>query len=285
MLIEETLIRNQIPFDPVFNEQLDALLADRIKVLVLGGQSCVSDPVLSRISDFVAAGGGLLVTGNSGGRTTWAVARAQNASLQRLELIGTRSRSAADEGVTNHANFEAVASDTGEQGMSSTWPPTAVNVDQVLGAGKVAYIPGIIPSVKEEVWYPQWRKNVEHGYYDIRGNASDPQFRDHKEYPFVNWRLPVSAGHILDAIRWLYQAPFIVDAPDTTVVNWLRQEDKQRDLLHFLNYANDRPVSAASVFMLTDQYTDADVIWLDPRLGRKKIGEPLKQGRITVPSR
>lgn len=286
MLAEETLIRKQIPFVPVFDEQLDDLLGKRLKVLVCAGQTCLPDPVIEKLVRFVAGGGRLLVTGNTGGRTDWAMTRKENALVKALHLGGHRSAwDPATSAVKHDAKFERTFADNSKAGASLTWPPFPSHYDRVLGKGKVATIPQIVPSVKEEVWYPAWQFNPEAGAYDIPGNAANPEQRRHKEYPFVNWRLPVNAGQIVDAIRWLYDdVPFQVDAPDSTVVNWLgKAAAAGQELIHFLNYANDGAVQGAAVFFLGAKYRRAVFHVLDPEPRTVDLTARLATNRLPLP--
>ena len=287
MLLEETLIRKQLPFDPVFDGQLDELLGTRLKLLVLAGQSCLSDAVIEKIASFVAAGGSLLVTGQTGGRTTWATWRRENALVRALALPAESLAAAGVAGSAETASrdrFETLATDRDRTPATASWPARPAFFERVLGKGSVAYIPDIVPAVEEEVWYPNWSVNQEHGYFDINGNIADPRQRTHKEYPFVNWRLPVNAGQITDAIRRLYRAaPFIIDAPDTTAVNWLKKTDAPEEILHFLNYANDGVVAGASLFLLANRYRRACFHVMDPEECVVDLSPQLPAGRIRLP--
>jgi len=282
MLLEETLIRRHIPFDIVFDEQLESLLGTRIKVLVLGNQSCLSDPVLERIARFAATGGRILATGDTGGRTANALLRKQNALLRVLGLQGATGQAPARRPASRKAKFETVFADHGAAGRRMGWPGEFHLYEHVCGKGMLAYLPDVTPAVDREVWHPQWQFDAEAGCYRIPGEVADPT-QSAKEYPFVNWRLPVNAGQIVDALRVLYDAPFLIDAPDTTAVNWLRGKERNHDLLHFVNYGNEHAVLGASLSLLGNGYRAAQFHWMDPQPGRRSLNRMLADGHLRLP--
>lgn len=68
-MAEQVLQQRQIPFDIIFDQQLEQL--DRYWVLVLANQESLSDDVLDKIIDFVKGGGGLVATGDTGKYNRW----------------------------------------------------------------------------------------------------------------------------------------------------------------------------------------------------------------------
>jgi hypothetical protein len=73
VLFEQVLIQFRIPFGLVFDQQLRDL--GRYKVLVLADQDALSDEQVALIRQFVAGGGGLVVTGNTASLTDWRLRR------------------------------------------------------------------------------------------------------------------------------------------------------------------------------------------------------------------
>jgi hypothetical protein len=69
ILAEQALIQSRIPFNLIFDEHLADLA--RYKVLVLSETECLSDTQLEAIRKFVAAGGGLVATGQAGLYDQW----------------------------------------------------------------------------------------------------------------------------------------------------------------------------------------------------------------------
>ncbi|MBW7998458.1 MAG: hypothetical protein FVQ81_18175, partial [Candidatus Glassbacteria bacterium] len=68
-MFEQAMIQGQVPFDLIFDEQMDDLA--RYRVIVLAGQDNLADEHLARIEKFVESGGGLVLTGMSASRDHW----------------------------------------------------------------------------------------------------------------------------------------------------------------------------------------------------------------------
>ena len=75
-MAEQTLQQNQIPFDIIFDGQLDNL--NKYDVLILANQESLSDVVIDKVKEFVAGGGGLVITGNTGKYNEWRRLRMNN---------------------------------------------------------------------------------------------------------------------------------------------------------------------------------------------------------------
>jgi hypothetical protein len=69
ILVEQALIQARIPFNLIFDEQLADLA--KYKVLVMPETECLSDAQLEAIRKFVAAGGGIVATGQAGLYDQW----------------------------------------------------------------------------------------------------------------------------------------------------------------------------------------------------------------------
>jgi hypothetical protein len=78
-LAEQVLIQHRIPFDLLFEEQLDRL--DRYPAVLLAGQECVGDAQARRLLDYVRQGGSLVVAGNTGDYNDWRERRRVNPFL------------------------------------------------------------------------------------------------------------------------------------------------------------------------------------------------------------
>lgn len=77
LLAEQTLIQAKIPFDIIFDRHLNDL--GKYRVLVLANQDALSDAQVDAIRAFVARGGGLVATGDSGLNTDWRIKRRRSA--------------------------------------------------------------------------------------------------------------------------------------------------------------------------------------------------------------
>jgi hypothetical protein len=68
-LMEQVLIQYKVPFDLLFDEQMQNL--GRYKAIVLSGQECVSDAQAELLTQYVRQGGTLMLVGNNGIFNEW----------------------------------------------------------------------------------------------------------------------------------------------------------------------------------------------------------------------
>ena len=113
-MAEQTLQQRQIPFDIIFDQQM-RLFSD-YSVIVLADQESLADSIIEAIKSYVAQGGGLVVTGNTGKFDKWRRIRKQSLVEMMLEK----------------ENNSPIA-DTTKNSYSFSY-----------GKGKVIYIPEII---------------------------------------------------------------------------------------------------------------------------------------------
>jgi hypothetical protein len=86
-LMEQVLIQHKVPFDLIFDEQLDHI--DGYSAVILAGQECVSDAQAELLMAYVRKGGTLIVAGNTGEFDQWREVRDANPFLpQRREGKG-----------------------------------------------------------------------------------------------------------------------------------------------------------------------------------------------------
>ncbi len=85
ILVEQTLIQHHVPFDLIFDEQMDRI--GRYKAVVLPGQESLSDAWVRKLTDYVKAGGTLVFTDNTADYNDWRERRKLN---PLLELAGVR---------------------------------------------------------------------------------------------------------------------------------------------------------------------------------------------------
>jgi hypothetical protein len=78
-LMEQVLIQHKVPFDILFDEQLDRI--GKYQAVILAGQECVSDAQIQTLLDFVRKGGTLVLTGNTGEFNDWRQKRDANPLL------------------------------------------------------------------------------------------------------------------------------------------------------------------------------------------------------------
>ncbi len=94
-MAEQLLQQRHILFDIIFDEQLSQLA--KYSVLVLAGQESLTDETIKAIEDFVAGGGGLVATGNTGKFDGWRRLREQSM------LAGMYASAASDTKIIPHA--------------------------------------------------------------------------------------------------------------------------------------------------------------------------------------
>jgi hypothetical protein len=123
ILAEQTLIQSRIPFQLIFDEHLATLSPSTCSVLILPNSECLSDDQIAAIRGFVEAGGGLVVTAQSGLYDEW---RRLRVTPGFHGLVDHQVRAAAYE---EEVKASAVAS-----GAPSR---------KEVGQGRVFYIPGL----------------------------------------------------------------------------------------------------------------------------------------------
>ncbi|MGB7190099.1 MAG: hypothetical protein WBD10_08185 [Acidobacteriaceae bacterium] len=83
LLVEQALIEARLPFRLITDEHLAELSPVNCKVLILPDTECLSDAQLQTIEHYVAEGGGLVATGQSGRYDAWRRMRVDS-GLKRL---------------------------------------------------------------------------------------------------------------------------------------------------------------------------------------------------------
>ena len=78
-LMEQALIQYKIPFDLLFEEQLDRV--GRYGAVILAGQECVSEQQARTLLEYVRGGGSLVLAGNTGAYNEWRERRRVNPLL------------------------------------------------------------------------------------------------------------------------------------------------------------------------------------------------------------
>jgi len=113
ILFEQTLIQEKIPFDIIFEHNLNDL--SKYSVLVLANQECLSDEQVKQVREFVQSGGGLVMTENTSLYTEW-----------------MRRRPAAGLGAF----------------LGTERLPATKQIRKEYGQGRVVYIPAIVPDLE-----------------------------------------------------------------------------------------------------------------------------------------
>ncbi|HYK90143.1 MAG TPA: beta-galactosidase trimerization domain-containing protein, partial [Acidobacteriota bacterium] len=148
ILVEQALIQGHIPFDLIFDEHMESL--SRYKVLVLPETECLSDPQLAAVRKFVAAGGGLVATGQAGRYDQW----------RRLRVVP---------GLKGLVDAQPAARDYEEEVVPVALGGTASHKE--YEKGRVVYI----PAVQFDGPLPEFGKyfQVDSRYWKLPKNARD----------------------------------------------------------------------------------------------------------------
>jgi len=125
MLFEQALIQAKVPFDIVFDGQLEDL--SKYRALVLPDQECLGDTQLRLIRAFVEDGGGLVAT--------------EHSSLYTEQRQRRRDFGLQDVLKVSAAEWRGARS---EEGLLDTAP-----VRSQHGKGRVVYIPDVKPAVEK----------------------------------------------------------------------------------------------------------------------------------------
>lgn len=163
-MFEQAMIQGQVPFDLVFDEQMDDL--SRYRVIVLAGQNNLAAEHADRIRAFVEQGGGLVLTGASSGYDGWG-RKLTTPSLAEV------------------------------MGMDESWIPDGSsafsNKTEVAADGRVIYVPRIVPPDKHQAdsWTGSWDGNEGIGTWILPANSEELV---HAVRQAAGGRLSVEAG-------------------------------------------------------------------------------------------
>ncbi|MFH1068479.1 MAG: beta-galactosidase trimerization domain-containing protein [Candidatus Glassbacteria bacterium] len=130
-MFEQAMIQGQVPFDLVYDEQMDDLSCYR--VLVLAGQNNLSDENVEKVRAFVEGGGALVFTGESSRNDGWARRRPQPALAGLIGIESARG---------------------GRDGRGGAFS----NKIETARGGRVIYVPEIVPPDRRQAdsWSGSW---------------------------------------------------------------------------------------------------------------------------------
>ena len=203
ILFEQVLIQCKIPFDIIFDDNLKDL--SKYSVLILANQECLGDDQLELIREFVRKGGGLVATENSSLYDEW---RRNRQSFGLKDLFGLE-RPSSIRSIRGQDGGAMESIQEYELRQSGNTTKTQ------YGKGKVAYIPTIEPSINRP-----------------------PTAAMVNKY----WKLPVNYLEMANAIKWASGTDLSIDvqAPLTVTIELTEQEDRNKMMLHLINYNTSR---------------------------------------------
>jgi hypothetical protein len=113
MLFTQALIQGRVPFDIIFDEQLNGV--GKYRALVLADQECLSEEQVEMIRAYVEQGGGLVATEQSSLYTPWRLRR-EDFGLKGLFGVGAAGRS--EEGKEQDLEIPAAQNQVGRGRVS-----------------------------------------------------------------------------------------------------------------------------------------------------------------------
>ncbi|MGH9327220.1 MAG: beta-galactosidase [Terriglobia bacterium] len=230
ILMEQVLIQHKIPFDLIFDEQMDRI--NRYRAVILAGQESLSQAWITKLTAYARNGGTVLFTGNTAYYNDWREARSTNPVLA---LMGLPSRQFPQRREPQASRSHRLA-------------PSAISA-KAVGNGKMVYIPEIVPGLIGSAG--AGRRGFagdETAFYASNGRRSN--------FPASEWVLPKNHEEIRQAIVTNLREPLSIstEAPLTTVMELLRRPKTNETIVHFVNF-DDNTVPAPFQVQLRNQFS------------------------------
>jgi hypothetical protein len=219
MQVEQLLIEDRIPFRIVTGEWP----ADT-RVLVLPNLAFLDDAQCSRVSQFVEAGGRLLVIGQASTLDGWG-RRRSDFGLRAVLPDTVRMPGLVFEQQAANAN-DPISAGQCVAGDKEHWARHSV------GAGRVVYIPELVdPATQPSLLNADQTYNF--------------------GLDLANWRVPEKADDLRGALAWLLdeRPAFAVQAERGVLANYYRQGGGGRCYAHLVNLL-DQPVRHVELHMI-----------------------------------
>jgi hypothetical protein len=219
MLVEQALIQAKIPFDIIFDQQLDQL--SKYKALILPDQECLTDAQMNLIRGYVESGGGVVSTEQTSIYDDW---RRRRSNFGLHDVFGIDAAAYRENLYTFRPYPSAIPSARNSASTELHEPrsePAPAPVRHTFGHGRSSYIAAVRPSIPKPPGAPMI-----------------------SEY----WKLPVNAQQIVDEVRWAANGVSLeVNGPSTLVAEPLEQPTTGRMMVHLVNYDVERHPSIDNV--------------------------------------
>jgi hypothetical protein len=222
MLVEQALIQNKIPFDIIFDQQLDDL--SKYGALILPDQECLTAAQMQSIRRYVNGGGGVVSTEQTSLYDEW---RRRRNEFGLHDVFGVNAPAYRENLYTFRPYPSAIpvgrsgASTPAETGRPEAVEPAPAPVRHTFGRGRSSYIASVRPTIPKP--------------------AAAPMISEY-------WKLPVNSQQIVNEIRWAAGGVSLdVKGPATLVAELLEQPNTGRLLVHLLNYDVERHPSIENV--------------------------------------
>ncbi len=218
MLVEQALIEAKIPFDIVFDQQLEHL--EKYKALILPDQECLTDTQLDLVRRYVESGGGLVSTEQTGLFDDW---RRRRGNYGLHDVIGANAPGYHENLYTFRPYASALPAAPAASPMAAKQAPGSIPAPlrHAFGRGRSAYVADVHPAIQKP--------------------AGASMTSDY-------WKLPVNAQQIIDEVRWAAGGVSLeVRGPATLVVEAVEQSGTGRIIVHLINYDDERHPSIDNV--------------------------------------
>ena len=236
------LLEAHIPFDVISDKFIDAAHIERYRVLVLPNMACVDDASAAAIESFVAAGGALVATFDTGMRTREGSVRAEPAFAK---ICGVTVRGRRTDLKSSYARIEN-AGDPLVAGIGDTdlIPNDGALIEVEAAAGRVVpltLIPPVIAHSGATISIPEYSAirattDVPIAVHGTHGKGRTVYFTNPMDALFYRYGFPDLGRVLANAVRYaLADAHELeVDAPEFVDVS-LRVQP-QRKLVHLINF-------------------------------------------------
>jgi hypothetical protein len=201
IMLEQLLLLKNIPFDIIFDENLNNL--KKYKVLVLANVEALSDDQIQLIKKFVEIGGSLLVTENTS---------FYDERYRPREIFGFYE-------IFRNKDLKEILSIKPPHNVPMVKEEKVKNIIKVqYGRGKAVYIPKVIPSVEFDV-------------------PRDPYFPFKQVYPKYIMP-PKNCEEIFNSLKWLLNDNLLIKIKQNaiTIAELTRQKDTKEIILHLVNF-------------------------------------------------
>jgi hypothetical protein len=196
-LVEQALIQAKIPFDIIFDDNLNDL--SEYRVLIAADQKCLSDQNIGLITDYVKKGGGLVATEHTSLYTE---------RFARREHFGLRDLFQIDPPVWR--GYDVERSDYSVNAKNEQLL-NIVPVKNIIGSGRVVYLPMIKPSREK----PSGAAMTNTFWKPARNNE--------EILDLIRWAAD-------DALS------LTVKSPDYVTAELTKNADRSKLMLHLINY-------------------------------------------------
>lgn len=253
VLVEQSLLQGHIPFDLVFDADVQRGL--RHRVLVLPNVESISDDQAALVEKHVRAGGGLLITEESGHFDE--LSRQRPDTILR-EILGPNALSPR------------------MYGSLGNWPHTdplkltpdqlaAARVRRTVGDGRAAYVPSLDPGPAER---------------ESGGFAKDARGRI--VFPHQSWSTPANHAELLEAVRWVVgdRLSIELNAPPTVLCEHTRSESL--DVIHLLNLADSPAGGTGLSVSVRPDHARARAKFMSPEQDEQELAVDIDGGRASI---